>query len=83
MEPRQATRCTRAQWDGQDVALSVNSPPCLLLKVFLKYSSDCFMLALDDIALHVYMLPMSSEAAVFTSHWGMLCSAPPRRPIVP
>lgn len=40
MEPRQATQfrlgCTPAQWEGQDLALSVNSPPCLLLKTFFQ-----------------------------------------------
>lgn len=78
MEPRQATRfrlgCTPAQWEGQGLALSVNSPPCLLLKTFSKSSCGYFMLVLAAVIFRVYMLPVSSEAAVSTSHQGVFCS---------
>lgn len=78
MEPRQATQfrlgCTPAQWEGQDLALSVNSPPCLLLKTFSESSRGYFMLVLAAVILRVQMLPVSSEAAVSTSHQGVFCS---------
>lgn len=77
MEPRQARQlrlgCTPAQWEGQDLALSVNSPPCLPLKAFSKSCHGHFMLVLAAIALPVQMLPASSEAAPSTRHRGMFC----------
>ena len=63
------------QWEGQDLALSVNSPPCLPLQAFSKFSHGYFVLVLAAVLLRVQMLPVSSEAALSTGHWGMFCTS--------
>lgn len=79
VEPCQATQlglgCVPAQWEGQDLALSVNSPPCLPLKVFSKSSCGYFTLGLAAVAFCVQRLLMSAEAAPSASDQGAFCTS--------
>lgn len=79
MEPRHTTQlrlgCTPAQWEGQGLSLSVNSPPCLPLKAFSKSSRGYFMLILAAVILGVQMFLVSSEADLSASHWGVFCTS--------
>lgn len=79
VEPRQATQlvlgCVPAQWEGQDPALSVNSLPCLPLKVFSKSSCGYFMLVLAAVIFCVQRLLMSAEAALSASNQGAFCTS--------